>query len=183
MSPANRIRRAKRQYWNPATPTPRSPTRSAPSFSLAARQGWFVGFGISFVLLMAFLYATAYLFAKGVGIWGTTIPIGWAFPIVNFVWWVGIGHAGTLISAILLLLQSGLADQHQPFCRGDDAVRRRLRGLVPIAAPGAAVGLPLAHALSKHDGPLAATSAVPWFGTCLRCSPISRFRYCSGTPA
>ena len=47
---------------------------------------------------------------KGVGIWGTTIPVGWAFPIVNFVWWVGIGHAGTLISAILLLLQSGLAD-------------------------------------------------------------------------
>jgi Ni/Fe-hydrogenase subunit HybB-like protein len=67
--------------------------------------GWFIGFGISFTLLMAFLYATAYLFAKGIGIWGTTIPVGWAFPIVNFVWWVGIAHAGTLISAILLLLR------------------------------------------------------------------------------
>jgi Ni/Fe-hydrogenase subunit HybB-like protein len=66
--------------------------------------GWFIGFGISFTLLMAFLYATAYLFARGIGIWGTTIPVGWAFPIVNFVWWVGIAHAGTLISAVLLLL-------------------------------------------------------------------------------
>ncbi len=66
--------------------------------------GWFVGFGIAFTLLMAFLYATCYLFARGIGIWGTTIPIGWAFPIINFVWWVGIAHAGTLISAVLLLL-------------------------------------------------------------------------------
>lgn len=66
--------------------------------------GWVIGFGISFVLLMAFLYATAYLFARGIGIWGTTIPVGWAFPIVNFVWWVGIAHAGTLISAVLLLM-------------------------------------------------------------------------------
>src|SRR5207253_11344282 len=44
------------------------------------------------------------LFAIGVGIWGVNIPVGWAFAIVNFVWWIGIGHAGTLISAILLLL-------------------------------------------------------------------------------
>src|SRR5579872_665882 len=67
-------------------------------------RGWIFGFAVSFTLLMVFLYATAYLFAKGIGIWGTTIPVGWAFPIVNFVWWIGIGHAGTLISAILLLL-------------------------------------------------------------------------------
>ena len=42
---------------------------------------------------------------KGVGIWGINIPVGWGFAIVNFVWWIGIGHAGTLISAILLLLR------------------------------------------------------------------------------
>ena len=58
-------------------------------------RGWLFGFAVSFTLMMAFLYATGYLFAKGVGIWGTTIPVGWAFPIVNFVWWIGIGHAGT----------------------------------------------------------------------------------------
>lgn len=67
--------------------------------------GWFVGFVISTLLLLALLYATGYLFARGIGIWGTTIPIGWAFPIINFVWWIGIGHAGTLISAVLLLLR------------------------------------------------------------------------------
>jgi Ni/Fe-hydrogenase subunit HybB-like protein len=44
------------------------------------------------------------LMVKGVGIWGIRVPIGWGFAIVNFVWWIGIGHAGTLISAILLLL-------------------------------------------------------------------------------
>src|SRR6201987_5674582 len=67
-------------------------------------NGWFVGFGISFLMLMMLLYAMGYLFLRGVGIWGVNIPVGWAFAIINFVWWIGIGHAGTLISAILLLL-------------------------------------------------------------------------------
>src|SRR6202166_1538143 len=70
-----------------------------------ATNGWFVGFGIAFLLTMMMLFAIGYLFLKGVGIWGVTIPIGWGFAIVNFVWWIGIGHAGTLISAILLLLR------------------------------------------------------------------------------
>src|SRR3981189_2595304 len=43
--------------------------------------------------------------AKGIGMWGNNIPVAWAFGIINFVWWIGIGHAGTLISAILLLFQ------------------------------------------------------------------------------
>src|SRR5262245_23248329 len=67
--------------------------------------GWVFGFAIGFALLMGLNVAVGYLFAKGVGIWGTNIPVGWAFPIVNFVWWIGIGHAGTLISAILLLFK------------------------------------------------------------------------------
>jgi molybdopterin-containing oxidoreductase family membrane subunit len=54
---------------------------------------------------MVFLYASAYLLAVGVGIWGINQPVGWGFAIINFVWWIGIGHAGTLISAILLLLR------------------------------------------------------------------------------
>jgi Ni/Fe-hydrogenase subunit HybB-like protein len=67
-------------------------------------KGWMLGFAASFFLLMVFLVAVAYLLAKGVGIWGIMIPVAWAFAITNFVWWIGIGHAGTLISAILLLL-------------------------------------------------------------------------------
>ncbi|MBI1816699.1 MAG: polysulfide reductase NrfD [Deltaproteobacteria bacterium] len=66
---------------------------------------WFVGFAISFSLLMLFLYSVAYLLTEGIGIWGVNIPVGWGFDIINFVWWIGIGHAGTLISAILLLLR------------------------------------------------------------------------------
>ena len=49
--------------------------------------------------------AVTWLFLKGVGIWGLDIPVGWGFAIINFVWWIGIGHAGTLISAILLLFK------------------------------------------------------------------------------
>ena len=45
------------------------------------------------------------LLLKGIGIWGNNVPVGWAFDIINFVWWIGIGHAGTLISAILLLFR------------------------------------------------------------------------------
>ena len=67
--------------------------------------GWYAGFGFAFVLTMLLLVAVTKLVLEGVGIWGNNIPIGWAFEIVNFVWWIGIGHAGTLISAILLLLK------------------------------------------------------------------------------
>src|SRR5579885_1903407 len=66
--------------------------------------GWLAGFSISFTILMVLLGSIAWLIIKGVGIWGINIPIVWGFAIVNFVWWIGIGHAGTLISAILFLL-------------------------------------------------------------------------------
>jgi molybdopterin-containing oxidoreductase family membrane subunit len=68
-------------------------------------KGWYLGFAISFVLLMTLMAAMTWLLVKGVGIWGINIPVGWGFAIINFVWWIGIGHAGTLISAILLLLR------------------------------------------------------------------------------
>ncbi|TDI92597.1 MAG: hydrogenase [Caldithrix sp.] len=67
--------------------------------------GWFIGFGIAFSLMMVLLFSITYLFMKGTGIWGLNIPVGWGFAIINFVWWIGIGHAGTLISAILLLFR------------------------------------------------------------------------------
>src|ERR1051326_6485887 len=59
--------------------------------------GWLLGFSLSFVLVMLLLYATTYLVMVGVGIWGVNVPVAWGFAIVNFVWWIGIGHAGTLI--------------------------------------------------------------------------------------
>jgi len=68
-------------------------------------RGWLLGFAAAFVLVMLLLGAIGYLFARGVGIWGVNQPVGWGFAIINFVWWIGIGHAGTLISAILLLFR------------------------------------------------------------------------------
>jgi Ni/Fe-hydrogenase subunit HybB-like protein len=67
--------------------------------------GWIGGVLIAFGIVNILMVAFAYLFWRGVGIWGITVPVGWGFAIVNFVWWIGIGHAGTLISAILLLLK------------------------------------------------------------------------------
>ncbi len=67
--------------------------------------GWFAAFGVGFLLLNGLLVSVGYLLLKGIGIWGNNVPVGWAFDIINFVWWIGIGHAGTLISAILLLLK------------------------------------------------------------------------------
>jgi molybdopterin-containing oxidoreductase family membrane subunit len=67
--------------------------------------GWFLGFAIAFVLLMVLNVTIVKLLLVGIGIWGNNIPVGWAFDIINFVWWIGIGHAGTLISAILLLFR------------------------------------------------------------------------------
>ncbi len=68
------------------------------------RRFWWVGFLVAATVLMVLLASIAWLFIRGVGIWGINIPIAWGFAIVNFVWWIGIGHAGTFISAILLLL-------------------------------------------------------------------------------
>src|ERR1700724_702554 len=67
--------------------------------------GWWAGFGTAMMFTLLLLVSLVYLVMKGIGIWGNNIPVGWAFDITNFVWWIGIGHAGTLISAILLLLK------------------------------------------------------------------------------
>src|SRR5438270_13077668 len=67
--------------------------------------GWFVGFAMAFGFTALMTIAIGWLFIKGVGIWGIDIPVGWGFAIVNFGWWIGIGHACTLISAVLLLLK------------------------------------------------------------------------------
>jgi Ni/Fe-hydrogenase subunit HybB-like protein len=66
---------------------------------------WYVGFGISLCLLGMFVSLIGYLLLTGVGVWGNNNPVFWGWPIVNFVFWVGIGHAGTLISAILFLFR------------------------------------------------------------------------------
>src|SRR5260221_3193061 len=63
---------------------------------------WLVCFTITFAMFLLFCVAVSYLLYRGVGIWGINIPVAWAFAIVNFVWWIGIGAAGTFISVIIL---------------------------------------------------------------------------------
>ena len=97
-----------------------------------ASNGWFLGFGVCFLATMMLLYAIGYLFLKGVGIWGITIPIGWGFAIVNFVWLIGIGHAGTLISAILLLLRQSWRNSINRFAEAMTLFAVACAGLFPV---------------------------------------------------
>jgi len=68
---------------------------------------WYLIFGVAVLLLGMLGAVIIHLIMKGVGVWGNNQPVAWAWPIVNFVFWVGIGHAGTLISAILFLFRQG----------------------------------------------------------------------------
>ncbi len=66
---------------------------------------WWIAFGIALVGLMLYVVAVSWTIFKGIGVWGLQKTVNWAWDITNFVWWVGIGHAGTLISAVLLLFR------------------------------------------------------------------------------
>jgi len=96
------------------------------------RIPWYVAFGIAFMLLNVMLIAITYLFYKGVGIWGVNIPVAWGFAIINFVWWIGIGHAGTLISAILLLLRQQWRNSINRFAEAMTLFAVACAGLFPV---------------------------------------------------
>lgn len=68
------------------------------------RRAWWMLFTVSCLLLGLFVAASAVVLWRGVGVWGNNIPVNWGFAILNYMWWLGIGHAGTFISALLLLL-------------------------------------------------------------------------------
>ncbi len=98
--------------------------------------GWVMGTMIGFGFIMLLLLAVSYLFVKGTGIWGITIPIGWGFAIVNFVWWIGIGHAGTLISAILMLLRQTWRNSINRFAEAMTIFAVVCAGLFPLLHTG-----------------------------------------------
>jgi len=104
--------------------------------SRGTTKGWLFGFAIAFSLLMLLLLAVSYLLVAGVGIWGINIPIGWGFAIVNFVWWIGIGHAGTLISAILLLLRQKWRTSINRFAEAMTLFAVACAGLFPLLHMG-----------------------------------------------
>jgi molybdopterin-containing oxidoreductase family membrane subunit len=105
---------------------------SAITLTSRTPRGWFIGFGIAFLLTMVLLAAIAYLLAVGVGIWGIHIPVAWGFAIINFVWWIGIGHAGTLISAILLLMRQQWRTSINRFAEAMTLFAVACAGLFPL---------------------------------------------------
>jgi Ni/Fe-hydrogenase subunit HybB-like protein len=104
--------------------------------SRGTTKGWLFGFAIAFGLMMLMLFSVSYLLVAGVGIWGINIPIGWGFAIVNFVWWIGIGHAGTLISAILLLLRQKWRTSINRFAEAMTLFAVACAGLFPLLHMG-----------------------------------------------
>jgi Ni/Fe-hydrogenase subunit HybB-like protein len=91
-----------------------------------------IGFACAFLLVNVLLVAVTWLFARGVGIWGIMIPVAWGFAIINFVWWIGIGHAGTLISAILLLLKQDWRTSINRFSEAMTLFAVACAGMFPI---------------------------------------------------
>ena len=119
---------------------------------------WLAGVGAGTILLLILAAVVTYLLMKGVGIWGINVPVGWCFAITSFVWWIGIGHAGTLISAILLLLHQKWRTSINRIAEAMTIFAVMCAGTVSAPAPGTPVVLLLAPALSEHD---AAVAAVP----------------------
>lgn len=95
-------------------------------------KAWFLGLGVGFALLMMFLFSATVLLARGVGIWGINVPVAWGFAIINFVWWIGIGHAGTLISAILLLLNQSWRTSINRFAEAMTLFAVACAGMFPL---------------------------------------------------
>jgi molybdopterin-containing oxidoreductase family membrane subunit len=97
-------------------------------------RGWWLLVGICSAGTVLWAVAVTYTVAVGIGTWGNNIPVAWAFAIINFVWWIGIGHAGTFISAFLLLL-------NQPW----RAAVSRMAEAMTLIALGIAGTFPLLH--------------------------------------
>ena len=116
----------------------RSITEKISDVVLAQRtpRTWYVGFFVAFAFVILLHIAIVYLLWKGVGIWGINIPVGWGFAITNFVWWIGIGHAGTLISAILLLLHQQWRTSINRFAEAMTLFAVACAGLFPLLHMG-----------------------------------------------
>ncbi len=99
-------------------------------------RGWWTGLLIALVVFFALNLGIAYVVGIGVGVWGINIPVAWGFAIVNFVWWIGIGHAGTLISAFLLLMRQKWRTSINRFAEAMTIFAVACAGLFPLLHMG-----------------------------------------------
>ena len=126
---------------------PREPMRllaGAPNYGAVSDQisdiplkrpvtpGWLVGLSVTFAGVMLLTTAIGYLIVRGVGIWGINMPVAWGFAIINFVWWIGIGHAGTFISAMLLLMRQDWRTSINRFAEAMTLFAVACAGLFPL---------------------------------------------------
>src|SRR5579883_341890 len=100
------------------------------------RKGWIIGFAIAFFLFLVLNYGITMLFFVGVGKFGIQIPVAWAFAITNFVWGIGIGHAGTLISAFLLLMRQKWRTSINRFAEAMTIFAMACAGMFPLIHMG-----------------------------------------------
>ncbi len=114
--------------------TPLSVTRTLGDIPLTHPHPkfWWLGFLGAFAIVMLLAASIGWLFLRGVGVWGINIPVAWGFAIVNFVWWIGIGHAGTFISAILLLLHQNWRTSINRFTEAMTLFAVACAGLFPL---------------------------------------------------
>ena len=99
---------------------------------------WYIAFAISSSLALMFFTLIGFLMWEGTGIWGLQNPVAWGWAIVNFVFWVGIGHAGTLISAILFLLRQKWRTSINRFAEGMTIFAVITAGIFPAIHVGRA---------------------------------------------
>ncbi len=105
---------------------------SAIALRRRAPMWWFATFAAAACGVLLLFFSTLYLLLRGIGIWGVNIPVAWAFAITNFVWWIGIGHAGTLISAFLLLMRQKWRNSINRFAEAMTIFAVANAGLFPL---------------------------------------------------
>ena len=126
---------------------------------------WAFAITVTGALATVFLFCFVYTIFTGIGSWGNNNPVGWGWAITNFVFWIGIGHAGTLISAILSSSSAEVAHGHRPLRRGHDGLRGDLRAPVPLDPHGPPLaGLLLASAPAQRQRDLGELPLAPALG-------------------
>ena len=95
-------------------------------------KAWWIGFAVSLVLTLTMLVSIVWLFVRGIGVWGVNSVVVWGFAIANYVWWIGIGNAGTLISSMLLLTRQKWRASTNRFAEAMTLFAATIAGLFPI---------------------------------------------------
>ena len=142
---------------------------------LECRAGllWWAGFLVSFGLLLIGTVAVSYQMITGIGTWGLNRTVGWAFDITNFVFWIGIGHAGTLISAILFLFRQRWRNSVNRSAEAMTLFAVMCAGLFPLIHMGRPWLAYWFFPTPTIAAPCGSTSAPRWSGTLSPSPPIS----------